>query len=140
MLTLPRAVYDAIVAHARAEHPLEACGIVAGPAGSHIPARVIPMANTAASVHYYRMDPAEQLAVWHGLDERGEDPVIVYHSHTATAAYPSRIDIAAAGEPSAHYVIVSTLDADGLGEFQFRSFRIIDGDVTEEQVQVEDAG
>ncbi|MGH3417204.1 MAG: Mov34/MPN/PAD-1 family protein, partial [Actinocrinis sp.] len=60
--------------------------------------------------------------------------VIVYHSHSATEAYPSRTDISYASEPNAHYVLVSTRDADGLGDVQFRSFRIVDGVVTEEEV------
>ena len=58
---------------------------------------------------------------------------MIYHSHTATEAYPSRTDIAYASEPEAHYVLVSTRDAD---EVEFRSFRIVDGVVTEEEVRV----
>ncbi|HJY72307.1 MAG TPA: Mov34/MPN/PAD-1 family protein, partial [Streptosporangiaceae bacterium] len=39
MLTLPKQIYDQIVAHARRDHPDEACGIIAGPAGSDRPER-----------------------------------------------------------------------------------------------------
>ena len=42
------------------------------------------------------------------MDDRDEEPVVVYHSHTATEAYPSRTDIGLASEPGAHYVLVST--------------------------------
>ncbi|MET0931663.1 MAG: Mov34/MPN/PAD-1 family protein, partial [Aeromicrobium sp.] len=66
--------------------------------------------------------------------------VVVYHSHTATEAYPSRTDINLAGEPGAHYVLVSTRDgAHESGPVDFRSYRIVDGDVTEEEVQVVEA-
>jgi proteasome lid subunit RPN8/RPN11 len=58
---------------------------------------------------------------------------VIYHSHTATEAYPSRTDISFASEPNAHYVLVSTRDAD---ELEFRSFRIVEGVVTEEPVEV----
>jgi len=133
-LVISSGIRDAIVAHARAEHPREACGIVAGPAGSGRAERFIPMTNAEQSSTFYRMDTAEQLAVWRDMDDRGEEPVIVYHSHTASQAYPSRADVAFAFEPDAHYVIVSTRDTDGRGEFQFRSFRIADGTVTEETV------
>src|SRR5258708_35720584 len=75
----------------------------------------------------------EQLRVWREMDERGEELVVIYHSHTATEAYPSRTDIAYASEPGAHYVLVSTHDPD---EVEFRSFRIVDGVVTEEEVRV----
>ncbi|HEY3869575.1 MAG TPA: M67 family metallopeptidase [Actinocrinis sp.] len=136
MLTIDRAIRDAIVAHARADHPDEACGIVAGPAGSDRPARFVPMANAERSPTFYRFDSMEQFKVWREMDERDEEPVVVYHSHSATEAYPSRTDISYASEPYAHYVLVSTRDADGLGEFQFRSFRIVDGVVSEEEVEV----
>ena len=136
MLTIGQALRDAIISHARADHPDEACGVVAGPEGSDRPIRFIPMANAERSPTFYRFDSAEQLRVWRAMDERDEVPVVIYHSHTATEAYPSRTDLAYASEPDAHYVLVSTADTDGLGEFQFRSFRVLDGVVSEEEVRV----
>lgn len=136
MLTIDQAIHDAIVAHARADHPDEACGVVAGPLGSDRPVRFVPMANAERSPTFYAFDSMEQFKVWREMDERDEEPVVIYHSHTATEAYPSRTDTALASEPNAHYVLVSTRDADGLGDFQFRSYRIVDGAVTEEEVAV----
>ena len=136
MLTIDQAIHDAIIAHARADHPDEACGVVAGPIGSDRPVRFVPMANAERSPTFYIFDSAEQFKVWREMDDRDEEPVIIYHSHTSTEAYPSRTDISYAGEPDAHYVLVSTRDADGLGDFQFRSFRILEGVVSEEEVTV----
>jgi len=136
MLTVPQEIYDAIVAHARADHPDEACGIVAGPEGSDRPERFVPMTNAERSPTFYRLDADEQFRVWKEMDQRDEEPVIVYHSHTSTEAYPSRTDVSYASEPNAHYVLVSTRDADKLGDFQFRSYRIVDGEITEEPVTV----
>ena len=133
VLTIDRATYDAIVAHARADHPDEACGVVAGAAGSDRPERLVPMVNAERSPTFYRFDSAEQLKVWREMDDRDEEPVVIYHSHTATEAYPSRTDISFASEPGAHYVLVSTADPE---RESFRSFRIVDGVVTEEKVQV----
>ena len=133
MLTLSAALRAAIVAHARADHPDEACGVIAGPAGSDRPERFIPMMNAERSPTFYRFDSLEQLRVWREMDDRDEEPVVIYHSHTATEAYPSRTDISYASEPGAHYVLVSTRDPD---EVEFRSFRIVDGTVTEEDVSV----
>jgi [CysO sulfur-carrier protein]-S-L-cysteine hydrolase len=133
MLTISAGLQAKIVAHAHADHPDEACGIVAGPAGSDRPERFISMLNAERSPTFYRFDSLEQLKVWREMDERGEEPVVIYHSHTATEAFPSRTDISYAMEPGAHYVLVSTRDPD-LDEF--RSFRIVDGDVTEEGVTV----
>ena len=131
MLTIPRALYDKIVAHARADHPDEACGVIAGPAGSDRPERFIAMMNAERSPTFYRFDSAEQFRVWREMDDNDEEPVVIYHSHTATEAYPSRTDISYASEPQAHYVLVSTRDEDTT---EFRSYRITDGVVTEEPV------
>ena len=133
MLTLDQATYEAIVTHARRDHPDEACGVVAGPAGSDRAERLIPMQNAARSPTFYEFDSADLLALYRDLDDRDEVPVVIYHSHTATEAYPSRTDISLAGEPGAHYVLVSTRDPDSV---EFRSFRIVDGTVTEEDVRV----
>ncbi|MCX5607735.1 MULTISPECIES: M67 family metallopeptidase [unclassified Streptomyces] len=139
MLTITQALYDQIVEHARQDHPDEACGVVAGPAGTGRPERFIPMLNAARSPTFYEFDSKDLLKLYRELDDRDEEPVIVYHSHTATEAYPSRTDITYANEPEAHYVLVSTADKDGLGEFQFRSYRIVEGVITEEEVQVVEA-
>ncbi len=133
MLILPAGLQAKIVAHARADHPDEACGVIAGPAGSDRPERFIPMINAERSPTFYRFDSLEQLQVWRDMDDRDEEPVVIYHSHTATEAYPSRTDISYAMEPAAHYVLVSTRDPE---QAEFRSYRIIDGVVTEEEVQI----
>jgi proteasome lid subunit RPN8/RPN11 len=134
MLTISAYLRAQILAHARADHPDEACGVIAGPEGSDRPERFIPMLNAERSPTFYRFDSLEQLRVWREMDDRGEEPVVIYHSHTATEAYPSRTDISYASEPGAHYVLVSTRDPD---RDDFRSFRIVDGEVTEEDVAVE---
>ncbi len=93
MLTIAEEIRDEIVAHARRDHPDEACGIVAGPEGSHRPLRTVAMTNAERSPTFFRFDSSEQLRVWRELDDLDEVPVVIYHSHTATEAYPSRTDI-----------------------------------------------
>lgn len=136
MLTIDRAIVDAIFAHARRDHPDEACGVVAGPVGSDNPVRHIPMQNAARSMTFYEFDSMEYLKVWREMDDRDEEAVVIYHSHTATEAYPSRSDASIAGWPEAHYVLVSTRDP---AVEEIRSFRIVDGAVTEEPVRIVDA-
>jgi [CysO sulfur-carrier protein]-S-L-cysteine hydrolase len=135
VLRIDRSIHDEIVAHARRDHPDEACGVVAGPEASDAAVRFIPMVNAARSPTFYEFDSADLLALYKEMAARDEEPVVVYHSHTATEAYPSRTDISYASEPNAHYVLVSTRD-DEVAEF--RSFRIVDGAVTEEPVEVLD--
>ena len=137
MLRIDRATYDAIVAHAREDHPDEACGVVAGPEGSDRPERFIPMLNAARSPTFYEFDSGDLLRLYREMDDRDEEPVVIYHSHTATEAYPSRTDIGLASEPNAHYVLVSTREhGNNEGPVEFRSYRIQDGEVTEEEVAV----
>ena len=135
MLTIDRATHDAIIEHARRDHPDEACGVVAGLAGSDRPARHVPMLNAARSPTFYEFDSGDLLKLYREMDDNDEEPVVIYHSHTATEAYPSRTDISLAQEPGAHYVLVSTRDgAHDNGPVDFRSFRIVDGVVSEEEV------
>ena len=124
MLVIRADLVEAMVAHARADHPDEACGIIAGPEGSDRPERYVAMLNAERSPTFYRFDSGEQLTVWRRMDDADEVPVVIYHSHTATEAYPSRTDISYAGEPQAHYLLVSTREPD---TEEIRSYRIRDG-------------
>ena len=140
MLTITRATYDAIVAHAKRDHPDEACGIVAGPEGSDRPERMIEMVNAAGSPTFYEFDSGDLLRLYQEMDRRDEEPVIVYHSHTATQAYPSITDVKLASEPNAHYVLVSTREhGNDEGPVEFRSYRILDGEISEEEIAVVEA-
>ena len=140
VLRISQAYVDAIVAHARRDFPDEACGIVAGPEGSDVAARLIPMTNADRSPTFFRFDPAEQLALYKEMDSNDEEVVVVYHSHTSTEAYPSRTDISYAAEPQAHYLLVSVAEtgADD-GPVEVRSYRILDGVVTEEEIEITSA-
>ncbi len=107
--------------------------MIAGPDGSDRPERFIPMLNAARSPTFYEFDSGDLLRLYREMDANDEVPVVIYHSHTATEAYPSRTDVSYASEPFAHYVLVSTRDPE---KHEFRSFRIVDGVVTEEPVEV----
>ena len=137
VLTIDQATYDALVAHAKRDHPDEACGVVAGPEGSDRPERFVEMVNAAGSPTFYEFDSTELLALYKQMWDRDEEAVVVYHSHTATEAYPSVTDIGLASEPGAHYVLVSTREhGNNEGPVEFRSYRIVDGVVTEEEITV----
>jgi [CysO sulfur-carrier protein]-S-L-cysteine hydrolase len=137
MLQISQGLVANLLAHARTDHPDEACGVIAGPAGSDRPTRFIPMVNAARSPTFYEFDSTDLLKLYRELDSNDEDPVVIYHSHTSTEAYPSRTDIAYASEPFAHYVLVSTRETGTQdGPYELRSFRIVDGEVTEEEIVV----
>ena len=126
-----------MIAHARADHPDEACGVIVGPEGSDEPLRYVAMLNADRSPTFFRFDPQEQFALHKELMANDEEIVVVYHSHTATEAYPSRTDISYAAEPQAHYVLVSTAESGAdEGPVSVRSYRILDGVVTEEEIEI----
>jgi proteasome lid subunit RPN8/RPN11 len=137
VLTIARAHVDAIIAHARRDHPDEACGVITGPAGSDRPVTLVEMLNADRSPTFFRFDPVEQLRLYQAMDDADEEIVVVYHSHTATEAYPSRTDVAYAAEPQAHYLLVSTAESGSSpGPTEVRSYRIADGVVTEEDLVI----
>lgn len=136
-LRISQNLVDQIIAHARKDHPDEACGVIVGPIGSDSPQRFIPMLNAARSPNFYEFDSTDLLKLYREMDANNEDPIVIYHSHTHTEAFPSRTDVAYASEPGAHYVVVSTRETGNEdGPYEFRSFRIIDGEITEEKVEI----
>ncbi len=133
MLLIRQDLVAAMVAHARRDHPDEACGVLAGPAGSDRPERIIEMLNSARSMTFYEFDSDDLIRLHRELESRDEEWVVFYHSHTVTEAVPSRRDVDIAGYPEAHYVLISTRDPDVI---DLRSYRIIDGVATEEPFDV----
>lgn len=135
MLSLDRAVFDAILAHALDGLPNEACGLLgAAPGDPDRPSitTFYPCRNAAASARVYEVDTRDLgRANWDALN-RGLEIVGVYHSHTHTDAYPSATDVAQAYDPSWHYVVVSLRHPGPV----LRSYRIVGGEVGEEPVVV----
>ena len=131
MIELERAYFDEIVRQAVEEFPNEACGLIAAKEDRAV--RVYPMRNADASPVTYRLDPKEQLEVFNDIDEQGLELWAIYHSHTHSEAYPSETDRRQAFYPEARYLIVSLEDRN---EPQLRGFRILDGEVTEEEVSI----
>jgi proteasome lid subunit RPN8/RPN11 len=139
VLKISQSLVDEMIAHAKKDHPDEACGVIAGPEGSDQPVRFVPMTNAAGSPTFYEFDSTELLSLYKQMWANDEEPVVIYHSHTATEAYPSRTDLNLANEPGAHYVLVSTREhGNNPGPVEFRSYRIIDGEITEEEVSIVD--
>ena len=142
MIELPSSMFEEIVAHAKAEYPNEACGVLAGQGGR--PVRVYAMRNAEASPVVYRFDSAEQVQVFRELDDRGWDLLGIFHSHTHTEAYPSPTDRAQAhwtdpvtGEdapayPGTRYLILSLANQ----EPTLRAFTFDRGKPVEEEMLV----
>jgi proteasome lid subunit RPN8/RPN11 len=130
-MRMAKQLLDEIVDHARAEAPIECCGMVASRDGAAM--RVYRATNAAASPLRYEIDGAEQYRIQMEIEDAGLDLGAIYHSHTRTEPYPSQTDINLAFYPEAVYVIV------GLAGDQpdVRAYEIRDGRVQEAELVVE---
>jgi [CysO sulfur-carrier protein]-S-L-cysteine hydrolase len=138
VVRLTESQHRTIVASAYDGYPDEACGLFVGPTANGEPTGVIsearPCRNEAKSSLVYRIDGRDQLAAMRAAEERGEELVGCWHSHTHTDPYPSPTDVAQAKwYPDWIYVLVSLkYDAPVL-----RAYRIVDEEVIEIPIALE---
>jgi [CysO sulfur-carrier protein]-S-L-cysteine hydrolase len=133
MLSLPRPVHDQMVAHCLTGLPDEACGLLGGDLATGQAVTCYPTRNLAASAKLYTVDPKEHLRADRDAEATGYSIIGVFHSHTHTEAYPSPTDVAQAPDPEWHYILISLRDSLPV----VRSYRIIDGVITEEPVRLQ---
>jgi proteasome lid subunit RPN8/RPN11 len=129
-LVLDPSYIDEMIAHARADAPNECCGIIAGKDG--LPMRLYRAINAEASPYRYSVDAKDLLRIHRDADSNGWDFLVIYHSHTHTEAYPSPTDVRLATWPDAYYVLVSLMEEAPV----VRAFRIEDGAITEEPIEL----
>jgi proteasome lid subunit RPN8/RPN11 len=122
-------LYNAMVASCVRALPNEGCGLLLGNVDG-IVVDVVSSPNVADSAKVYEIESRVLLRTFRRAEDEGLEVIGVYHSHTNSEAYPSPTDVAQAPDPSWHYVLVSLRDVPVV----VRSFRIVDGDVTEEDV------
>jgi len=130
---LPRSYAEEIVAHAREEAPNECCGIVAGKDGRAL--RLYRAVNVERSPHRYDIGPEELYRIHSEVESQGWEFVAIYHSHPASEAFPSPVDVAEAYWPDAVYLIVSLADARAP---EIKAFRVEKGIVVEEDLNLVD--
>lgn len=132
MITIPKKIYEEMVAHAKAGYPNEACGIVGGEKAGSM-SHFFSMKNMdEASISYF-MDPKEQLLVFKKMRELKIEMTGIFHSHVASEAAPSQKDVRLAFYPDVSYLIVSLSD---LKKPVLRSFKIKDEVATEEEIKI----
>lgn len=135
--SLPEGIREALVAHARAEYPNEACGLIVGDAPAAeggLARRFEPTRNKAASQYRYEIHPEDLLRLTIETDDADEVFWGIVHSHTHTPAVPSPTDVGLAFYPDALYLLVSLSDDEAdpaTGRPSVRAWRILDGEVSE---------
>ena len=131
-MRIAASMLERVIAQARAEAPNECCGMIASQDGRAV--AVHPARNAAASPLRYEIEGMEQYEIQTAIEDAGQDLGAIYHSHTRSDPVPSQTDINLAFYPDALYVIVGVKDAEPL----VRAWRIVDGQVSEAELEVED--
>ena len=126
-LTISAAIADELLAHARAEVPNEACGLLAGDFGTGVASAYHPARNAEASPLRYDVHPDDLVRIVFGIEDAGEDLVGIFHSHTHTPAVPSPTDLRTAQYPDAFYVLATLSDPDASPADALRAWRIVRG-------------
>lgn len=136
MIILPVELYDQMLAQARAELPLECCGLLAGTKteGMIKLTAVYPATNIDQSQEHFSIDPREQLAALKDMRQKGWEMLGNYHSHPATPARPSAEDIKLAYHPDAVYMILSLMQPDAP---VLKAFRVAGGEAAEVKLVLE---
>lgn len=136
-LTLSAALADELLAHARAETPNEACGILAGSLAEGRATAYHPARNAEASPTVYTVHPDDLVRIVLGIEDAGHDLVAIFHSHTHTPAVPSPTDRRQAMYPDAIHILATLMDLDARPMQALRAWRIRDGEATEVPLRVD---
>ena len=136
-LTLSTALAEQLLAHARAEAPNEACGILSGDQATGTATTYHPARNADASPYVYTVHPDDLVRIVLGIEDAGEDLVAIFHSHTHTPAEPSATDRRQAMYPDAVYVLASLADPEATPMQALRAWRITDGESVEVGVLID---
>ncbi len=135
-LTISPALADELLAHARAEVPYEACGILSGPAGGEVATSYHPARNMDASAYVYSVHPDDLVRIVLAIEDAGDDLVAIFHSHTRTPAEPSATDRRQAMYPDAIYLLATLMDEAATPEHALRAWHIRDGEATEAPLRI----
>ena len=135
MIKLKKSDYERIVAHAKKEAPVEACGLIAGKMTGEdkILEKVYILTNTDHAEEHFTLDPKEQLAAVKDMRAEGLIPLGNWHSHPVSPSRPSDEDKRLAYDSSASYMILSLMDEEPV----LNSFHIEDDKAEKEQLVIE---
>jgi [CysO sulfur-carrier protein]-S-L-cysteine hydrolase len=132
VLTLTSFQREAILATCLRALPNEGCGLLLGNSEGVV-SEVVASDNVADSAKVYEIDPKILLDTFRRVDREGLTLLGIFHSHTHSEAYPSPTDVRQAPDPAWHYLLVTLATTPP----ELRSFRVVDGEVSEESLSIE---
>ena len=136
-MTLSTAIAEQLLAHARAELPNEACGLLAGDLNAGRATAFHPARNAEASPLRYNVHPDDLVRVMVGIEDDGEDLVAIFHSHTHSPALPSATDRRTAQYPDVFYLLATLADPEAAPADSLRAWRIRTGESVEVPLRIE---
>jgi proteasome lid subunit RPN8/RPN11 len=141
---LSASIREALIDHARAGYPNEACGLIIGTAPAAAGGRAErfePTTNKAASPYRYEIDPSDLYRISVAADDADEVIWGIVHSHTHTPAVPSPTDLGLAFYPESLYLVVSLSEDEAdveTGAPSVRAWRIVDERAHEVRLRFDD--
>lgn len=136
-LTIPVAIAEQLLAHARSELPNEACGLLAGELGSGVATAFHPARNAEASPLRYNVHPDDLVRIVFAIEDAGQDLVAIFHSHTRSPAVPSATDRRTAQYPGVFYLLATLADPDARPADALRAWTIEGGQSEEVLLRLE---
>jgi [CysO sulfur-carrier protein]-S-L-cysteine hydrolase len=136
-LRIPRVVANALLGHARATLPHEACGLLSGRRADGRATAFHPARNEHDSPLRYSVHPEDLVRIMLSLEAAGEELVAVFHSHVGSAAVPSTTDVREARWPDALHLLASVADPGDAPGGALRAWRIRDGAATEVPLEID---
>lgn len=136
-LRLAPALAEELLAHARAELPNEACGLLSGSLADGRATRFHPARNVDASPLRYNVHPDDLVRITFAIEEAGEELVAIFHSHTRSAAVPSVTDRRTAMYPESLYLLASLAHPNAPPASALRAWRIAEGKAQEVPLRFE---
>jgi len=128
---MPLTVAHAVLRHARAELPNEACGLLAGDLAAASATAYHPARNADASPSVYSVHPDDLVRIVFGIEDSGRDLVAIFHSHAHAPAVPSPTDRRQARYPGVYHLLATLGDADAAPADCLRAWRIENGESRE---------
>ena len=136
-LTLPAELARAMLDHARAELPNEACGLLSGDLRTGVAVAFHSARNSERSPLRYNVDTEDLLRITFEIEDEGRDLVGIFHSHTHSPAVPSATDLRVSMYPDPFYVLATLADPDASPERALRAWRIRDGQSAEVSLRID---
>jgi proteasome lid subunit RPN8/RPN11 len=116
-LLIPAEVRSALVEHAEAESPNEACGLIALRDG--VAERYVPCVNVEASPYHFRLEPPDPNLPF-DLEDEGYE-LALFHSHLSSPPRPSRTDIENIGLWEGYPYVILTVRTGQIAAWRIRA-------------------